>query len=165
MWRAARSGAAPLVIGTRSAIFVPLARPGIIIVDEEHDSSYKQQDGFRYSARDLAVVRAQRHGIPVVLGSATPSLETLQQARSGRYRRVDLPERTGSAGVPTHARRRPACARGPPWHRDAERARDPRATWPTAARCCSTSTGAASRRRCSARAAAGRRRAATATRA
>ena len=101
MWRAARSGAAPLVIGTRSAIFVPLARPGIVIVDEEHDSSYKQQEGFRYSARDLAVVRAQRHGIPVVLGSATPSLETLQQARSGRYRRVDLPQRTGSAGVPT----------------------------------------------------------------
>ncbi len=103
MWRAARSGAAPLVIGTRSAIFVPLARPGIVIVDEEHDSSYKQQEGFRYSARDLAVVRAQRHGIPVVLGSATPSLETLQQARSGRYRRVDLPERTGSAGVPKMA--------------------------------------------------------------
>jgi len=100
MWRAARSGAAPLVIGTRSAIFVPLARPGIIVVDEEHDSSYKQQDGFRYSARDLALVRAQRHGIPVVLGSATPSLETLQQAQSGRYRRLDLPERTGSAGVP-----------------------------------------------------------------
>ena len=103
MWRAARSGTAPLVIGTRSAIFVPLARPGIVIVDEEHDSSYKQQDGFRYSARDLAVVRAQRHGIPVVLGSATPSLETLQQAKSGRYRRVDLPERTGSAGVPKMA--------------------------------------------------------------
>jgi primosomal protein N' (replication factor Y) (superfamily II helicase) len=100
MWRAARSGAAPLVIGTRSAIFVPLARPGILIVDEEHDSSYKQQDGFRYSARDLALVRAQRHGIPVVLGSATPSLETLLQAQTGRYRRVDLPERTGSAGVP-----------------------------------------------------------------
>jgi primosomal protein N' (replication factor Y) (superfamily II helicase) len=103
MWRAARSGAAPLVIGTRSAIFVPLARPGIVIVDEEHDSSYKQQEGFRYSARDLALVRAQRHRIPVVLGSATPSLETLQQAESGRYRRVDLPERTGSAGVPKMA--------------------------------------------------------------
>jgi primosomal protein N' (replication factor Y) (superfamily II helicase) len=103
MWRAARSGAAPLVIGTRSAIFVPLASPGIIVVDEEHDSSYKQQDGFRYSARDLALLRAQRHGIPVVLGSATPSLETLQQARTGRYRRVDLPERTGAAGVPKMA--------------------------------------------------------------
>ncbi|HUO80929.1 MAG TPA: primosomal protein N' [Steroidobacteraceae bacterium] len=103
MWRAARSGAAPLVIGTRSAIFVPLARPGILIVDEEHDGSYKQQDGFRYSARDLALVRAQRLGVPVVLGSATPSLETLQQAGTGRYRRLDLPERTGSAGAPAMA--------------------------------------------------------------
>ncbi len=100
MWRAARSGAAPIVIGTRSAIFVPLARPGIIIVDEEHDASYKQQEGFRYSARDLAVLRAQRHGIPVVLGSATPSLETLQQAQSGRYQCARLPERTGAAGAP-----------------------------------------------------------------
>ena len=103
MWRAARSGAAPLVIGTRSAIFVPLARPGIIIVDEEHDASYKQQEGFRYSARDLALLRAQRHGIPVVLGSATPSLETLQHAITGHYRRVDLPERAGAAGKPRMA--------------------------------------------------------------
>jgi primosomal protein N' (replication factor Y) (superfamily II helicase) len=100
MWRAARSGAAGLVIGTRSAIFVPLARPGLIVIDEEHDSSYKQQDGFRYSARDLAVIRAQRHRIPVVLGSATPALETLHNALSNRYRRLDLPERTGSAGLP-----------------------------------------------------------------
>lgn len=103
MWRAARSGAAPIVIGTRSAVFVPLARPGIVIVDEEHDASYKQQEGFRYSARDLAVLRAQRHGVPVVLGSATPSLETLQQAESGRYRRVRLPERAGAAGTPRTA--------------------------------------------------------------
>ncbi len=103
MWRAARSGAAPIVIGTRSAVFVPLARPGIVIVDEEHDASYKQQEGFRYSARDLAVLRAQRHGIPVVLGSATPSLETLQHAESGRYQRVRLPERAGAAGAPRTA--------------------------------------------------------------
>ncbi len=103
MWRAARSGAAPIVIGTRSAVFVPLARPGIIVVDEEHDASYKQQDGFRYSARDLAVLRAQRHGIPVVLGSATPSLETLQQAEAGRYRRLRLPERAGAAVSPSTA--------------------------------------------------------------
>ncbi len=103
MWRAARSGAAPIVIGTRSAVFVPLARPGIVIVDEEHDASYKQQEGFRYSARDLAVLRAQRHGIPVVLGSATPSLETLQQAESGRYVRLRLPERAGAAGAPRTA--------------------------------------------------------------
>jgi primosomal protein N' (replication factor Y) len=100
MWRAARDGSAPVVIGTRSAVFVPLPNPGVIVVDEEHDASYKQQDGFRYSARDLAVIRAQRHGIPVVLGSATPSLETLQNALAGRYRRVDLPERAGAAGKP-----------------------------------------------------------------
>ena len=99
-WRAARAGAAPVVIGTRSAIFTPLPRPGLIVVDEEHDPSYKQQDGFRYSARDLAVARASRHGIPVVLGSATPSLETLANADSGRYRPLELPERVGSAGTP-----------------------------------------------------------------
>jgi primosomal protein N' (replication factor Y) len=100
MWRAARDGSAPVVIGTRSAVFVPLPNPGVIVVDEEHDTSYKQQDGFRYSARDLAVIRAQRHGIPVVLGSATPSLETLSNAITGRYRRADLPERAGAAGKP-----------------------------------------------------------------
>ena len=100
MWRAARTGKAGVVIGTRSAIFTPLARPGVIVVDEEHDASYKQQEGFRYSARDLAVLRAQRHGIPAILGSATPSLETLQQALAGRYRRADLPLRTGAAGAP-----------------------------------------------------------------
>ena len=100
MWRAARAGLAPVVIGTRSAIFVPLARPGVIVVDEEHDASYKQQEGFRYSARDLALYRARAHGIPVILGSATPSLETLQNALAGRYRRLDLPERTGAAGAP-----------------------------------------------------------------
>jgi primosomal protein N' (replication factor Y) len=99
-WRAARSGAAPVVIGTRSAVFTPLPEPGIVIVDEEHDPSYKQQEGFRYSARDLAVARAARHGIPVVLGSATPSLESLANADAGRYRRLDLPERTGRAGKP-----------------------------------------------------------------
>jgi primosomal protein N' (replication factor Y) len=100
MWRMARSGRAPIVIGTRSAVFVPLARPGIVIIDEEHDPSYKQQDGFRYSARDLAVLRAQREQVPIVLGSATPSLETLQQAQAQRYRRLSLPERAGAAGVP-----------------------------------------------------------------
>ena len=99
-WRAARSGAAPVVIGTRSAVFTPLPDPGVILVDEEHDPSYKQQDGFRYSARDLAVARASRHGIPVVLGSATPSLETLANAAEGRYRKLLLPERAGAAGKP-----------------------------------------------------------------
>jgi len=100
MWRLARSGRAPIVIGTRSAVFVPLARPGILIVDEEHDPSYKQQEGFRYSARDLAVLRAQREQIPVVLGSATPSLESLHHSRADRYQRLSLPERAGAAGTP-----------------------------------------------------------------
>jgi primosomal protein N' (replication factor Y) len=102
-WRAARSGAAPVVIGTRSAVFVPLPRPGILIVDEEHDASYKQQEGFRYSARDLAVARAGRTGIPVVLGSATPSLESLANVAAGRYQRLLLPERAGKAGKPSIA--------------------------------------------------------------
>jgi primosomal protein N' (replication factor Y) len=99
-WRAARSGTAPVVIGTRSAIFAPLSRPGLIVVDEEHDSSYKQQEGFRYSARDLALVRAQRLGIPVVLGSATPSLESLERVRSGKARLLELPNRTAGASQP-----------------------------------------------------------------
>ena len=99
-WRAARNGTAPVVIGTRSAIFAPLARPGLIVVDEEHDASYKQQDGFRYSARDLALARAQRHAIPVVLGSATPSLESLERVRAGRAQRLELPNRTAGAKPP-----------------------------------------------------------------
>ncbi len=100
-WRAARSGTAPVVIGTRSAIFAPLARPGLIVVDEEHDPSYKQQEGFRYSARDLALVRAQRLAIPVVLGSATPSLESLERVRAGKATLLNLPNRTAGASQPT----------------------------------------------------------------
>jgi len=99
-WAMARAGRAPLVIGTRSAVFTPLARPGLIVVDEEHDGSYKQQEGFRYSARDVAVMRAAREKIPVVLGSATPSLESLYNMRQGSYRLLELPERTGAAGFP-----------------------------------------------------------------
>ena len=99
-WRAAASGAAPVVIGTRSAVFTPLPSLGLVVVDEEHDPSYKQQDGFRYSARDLAIVRAQRQDVPVVLGSATPSLESLANAAAGRYHLLALPERTGRAGQP-----------------------------------------------------------------
>ncbi len=100
-WRAARSGLARVVIGTRSAVFAPLTRPGLIVIDEEHDASYKQQDGFRYSARDLALARAQRLGIPVVLGSATPSLESLERVRAGRAQRLDLPNRTAGAKPPS----------------------------------------------------------------
>jgi primosomal protein N' (replication factor Y) len=99
-WRRAFRGDARLIVGTRSAVFAPLPSAGLIIVDEEHDPSYKQQTGFRYSARDLAVVRAQRLDVPVVLGSATPSLETFHNAVQGRYRKLLLPRRIGSAGTP-----------------------------------------------------------------
>lgn len=99
-WRDAREGTARIVIGTRSAIFTPLLNPGLIVVDEEHDASFKQQDGFRYSARDLALVRAQRLGIPVVLGSATPSLETLSRAQKQPETLLRLSERAGSARPP-----------------------------------------------------------------
>ncbi|HUG04086.1 MAG TPA: primosomal protein N' [Steroidobacteraceae bacterium] len=99
-WRAAAAGRAPVVIGTRSAIFTPVPELGLVVVDEEHDASYKQQEGFRYSARDLAVARSQRAGVPVVLGSATPSLESLANVAGGRYAKLSLPQRTGRAGKP-----------------------------------------------------------------
>ncbi|MEX2496154.1 MAG: primosomal protein N' [Woeseia sp.] len=99
-WRAAKGGAARLIVGTRSAVFLPLPSPGIIVVDEEHDSSFKQQEGLRYSARDLAVLRGRELRIPVVLGSATPSLETLQRCRDGLYERLRLPLRAGKAQPP-----------------------------------------------------------------
>lgn len=99
-WEAARDGSASIVIGTRSAIFTPLHAPGLIIVDEEHDSSYKQQDGFRYSARDVAVKRGQLEACPVLLGSATPSLETLHNAIAGRYQHHRLRERAGASQLP-----------------------------------------------------------------
>jgi len=99
-WRRAAVGEAALVVGTRSAVFVPLPRLGLILVDEEHDLSFKQQDGFRYSARDLAVRRAQQANCPAVLGSATPSLESVHNARSGRYGLLELPERAGNALPP-----------------------------------------------------------------
>jgi primosomal protein N' (replication factor Y) len=99
-WRAARAGAARLVVGTRSAIFTPLRNPGLIIVDEEHDPSFKQQEGLRYSARDLAIVRAKHLDIPVVLGTATPTLEMLHHCREGSYRLIRLPVRAGGAQQP-----------------------------------------------------------------
>ncbi len=99
-WLAARDGHAPIVVGTRSAVFAPLPRLGLVIVDEEHDPSFKQQEGFRYSARDVAVMRARRAQAPIVLGSATPSLESLANAAQGRYTRVVLPERAGTASHP-----------------------------------------------------------------
>jgi primosomal protein N' (replication factor Y) len=100
-WREAFSGRARIVLGTRSAVFAPAQDLGVIIVDEEHDTSFKQHEGgFRYSARDLAVVRAQRAGVPVVLGSATPALETLQNVSTGRYTRLLLTRRAAAAAPP-----------------------------------------------------------------
>ncbi len=99
-WLMAGDGKAGVVIGTRSAVFAPLKAPGIIIVDEEHDLSFKQQEGFRYSARDLAVARGLREGVPVLLGTATPSLESLHNVIHGRYRRLELPERVTACGHP-----------------------------------------------------------------
>ncbi|SEN47508.1 replication restart DNA helicase PriA [Luteibacter sp. UNCMF331Sha3.1] len=96
-WLRARNGSARVVLGTRSAVFTPLPNAGLIVVDEEHDASYKQQEGFRYHARDLAVVRAKALGVPVVLGSATPSLETLGNVEAGRYRRLVLRARPGAS--------------------------------------------------------------------
>ncbi len=101
-WREARSGAAKIIIGTRSAIFTPLANPGLIVVDEEHDGSYKQQEGFRYSARDIAVMRGHLEKIPVILGSATPSLESFHNCQSGKYKLLRLTERTGGANNETY---------------------------------------------------------------
>jgi primosomal protein N' (replication factor Y) len=100
VWLAAREGQLPVIIGTRSAVFIPLRSPGLFIVDEEHDLSFKQQDGFRYSARDLAVLRAQRDNVPVLLGSATPSLESLYNVEQQRMTRLVLPERAGVANPP-----------------------------------------------------------------
>lgn len=99
-WLQVRNGEIQVVLGTRSAIWLPLHRPGIIIVDEEHDLSYKQQDGFRYSARDMAIIRGQRENIPVILGSATPALESLQNVSTGRYHELNLPNRAGNAKPP-----------------------------------------------------------------
>ncbi len=99
-WLSAHLGRAQLVLGTRLALFASMPRLGLIVVDEEHDPSYKQQDGARYSARDLAVYRAHLERIPVLLGSATPSLESWQHALSGRYRRIDLTERIGGGALP-----------------------------------------------------------------
>jgi primosomal protein N' (replication factor Y) len=95
-WRAAESRQASILIGTRLAVFTPLPRLGLIVVDEEHDASLKQQEGLRYSARDLAVLRAKHRQVPVVLGSATPSLETYAKALTGRYRLTQLSGRASS---------------------------------------------------------------------
>lgn len=99
-WRAMQQGHAQLLVGTRSAVFTPLPNLGLIVVDEEHDHSLKQQEGLRYSARDLAIVRANNADVPIILGSATPTLETLQHCRSGNFTRIALPSRAGAAVPP-----------------------------------------------------------------
>ncbi len=99
-WRQAAEGHSRIVLGTRLAVFTPLPELGLIIVDEEHDASFSQQEGLRYSARDLAVFRARQRNIPVVLGSATPSLESWHNAEAGRYARLSLPARATGASLP-----------------------------------------------------------------
>ena len=101
-WLKCRSGIHKVLIGTRSAVLTPFANLGVIVVDEEHDGSFKQQEGLRYSARDVAVKRGAMLSIPVVLGSATPSFESLENVRRGRYRRLPLPERAGGVSMPTY---------------------------------------------------------------
>ena len=100
-WLAAHLGLADLVLGTRLAVFASMPRLGLIVVDEEHDASYKQQEGARYSARDLAIYRGKREGATVLLGSATPSLESWQRALEGRYVKLSLPARIGGGALPT----------------------------------------------------------------
>ncbi len=99
-WKQAAAGKSGIVLGTRLAVFTPLPRLGVLIVDEEHDTSFSQQDGLRYSARDLAVFRARLRNIPVVLGSATPSLESWHNAQESRYTPLELPQRATGAMLP-----------------------------------------------------------------
>lgn len=99
-WRAIAGGTAQVVVGARSALFLPYANLGLIVVDEAHEVSFKQDDGVRYNARDVAVMRARFEGLPVVLASATPALESLQMAETGVYRKLDLPARFGGAQLP-----------------------------------------------------------------
>ncbi|MCB2065749.1 MAG: primosomal protein N', partial [Erythrobacter sp.] len=99
-WRAVASGEAQVVVGARSALFLPYANLGLIVVDEAHEVSFKQDDGVRYNARDVAVMRARFEGLPVVLASATPALESLHMADTGTYRKLVLPSRFGGAELP-----------------------------------------------------------------
>lgn len=99
-WRAVAMGTAQVIVGARSALFLPFANLGLIVVDEAHEVSFKQDDGVRYNARDVAVMRARFESVPVILASATPALESLQMAESGRYERVILPSRFGGATMP-----------------------------------------------------------------
>lgn len=99
-WRAIAFGEAQVVVGARSALFLPYPKLGLIVVDEAHEVSFKQDDGVRYNARDVAVIRAKFEQIPVILASATPALESMQLAEAGVYRKIDLPDRFGGATLP-----------------------------------------------------------------
>ena len=99
-WRAIASGEAQVVVGARSALFLPYARLGLLVVDEAHEVSFKQDDGVRYNARDVAVIRARFESVPIILASATPALESMQLAEAGVYRKIDLPARFGGAELP-----------------------------------------------------------------
>jgi primosomal protein N' (replication factor Y) len=99
-WLRFQQGIAPILLGTRSATFIPMQQPGLIILDEEHDPSFKQQEGFRFSARNVAIRRAQLLDIPILLGTATPAIETIYNAQTQRYRHLKLPARAGKAVLP-----------------------------------------------------------------
>lgn len=99
-WLRFQRGEVQILLGTRSAVFTPMKRPGLIIIDEEHDTSFKQQEGFRFSARDVAIQKGRLLGVPVLLGSATPALESLWNTSRGRYRKLRLPQRAGGAATP-----------------------------------------------------------------
>ena len=102
-WRAVAEGAAPVVVGARSALFLPFPDLGLVVIDEEHETAFKQEEGVVYHARDMAVVRARLCSAPAILVSATPSLETLANVEAGRYRRLTLPTRHGGAAMPSVA--------------------------------------------------------------
>src|SRR5262249_27353450 len=99
-WRNVAEGRAPVVVGARSALFLPFPDLGLIVVDEEHEAAFKQEDGVVYHARDMVVVRARIGQLPIVLVSATPSLETVINVEQGRYQAVHLPDRHGGAALP-----------------------------------------------------------------
>ncbi len=100
VWQRCRDGEVKVLMGTRSAVWAPLKRLGIVVVDEEHDASFKQQEGFRYNARDVAIIRAQQAAVPIVLGTATPSLEAYLNVKKRKYTYLSLPQRAGAAQLP-----------------------------------------------------------------
>ena len=147
-WRGIASGEAKVTVGARSALFLPYPKLGLIVVDEAHEPSFKQEDGVQYHARDTAVMRGKFEDIPVILSSATPAIESRHMVELGRYREVSLPQRFAGATPARHARDRPdpgpAAAR-PLARAGAGRASSRPTSSAASSRCCS-STAAASRR-------------------